>query len=358
MWNFYTVSVYPKKNPDFIKIENYIKEAKCNGCKEIFSSAHLPELNIKFQYDFILNLCCLVHKYDMKVCVDFGGDSLLDLLNDAKYCALLKQAHIDSIRLDYGVKPNIVVALRDKLGTDNYVINASLINENEIRDYLKYDVNYKACHNFYPRYQTGLDEPFVKEQYYLFKKYGIDVICCVPSHTHPRGPIYEGLPTLEKHRSIGFDECLIEISDYCDEVLVGDEWIKEEEFISLHRIGIDKRIDIQVVLEKDITEQERNIVLAEHKMRYDSNSYCYRSQSSRQMAEFSKPVKPNNMIKRNVNDITIDNENFYRYSGELQIVKQNLESDTRVNVVGRVLDEDMWKLRYFRHGFIYRFVES
>ena len=48
--------------------------------------------------------------------------------------------------------------------------------------------------------------------------------------------------------------------------------------------------------------------------------------------------------------ITIDNEKYLRYMGEMQILKVSLLSDERVNVVARISPEDLFLLDYIRGG--------
>ena len=47
-------------------------------------------------------------------------------------------------------------------------------------------------------------------------------------------------------------------------------------------------------------------------------------------------MTPENCIKRIRGVITMDNETYGRYSGELQIIRADLKADSRVNVIGRV----------------------
>ena len=45
-------------------------------------------------------------------------------------------------------------------------------------------------------------------------------------------------------------------------------------------------------------------------------------------------IKPNNCIQRKTKYVTLDNEKFMRYQGEVCIMLKDLESDERVNVIG------------------------
>ena len=58
----------------------------------------------------------------------------------------------------------------------------------------------------------------------------------------------------------------------------------------------------------------------------------------------------NSPIERNFGDITIDNANFGRYAGEIQIVDDVLPADERVNVIARILPEEIFMTGYIKPG--------
>lgn len=62
-----------------------------------------------------------------------------------------------------------------------------------------------------------------------------------------------------------------------------------------------------------------------------------------------------NTIDKNYGDITIDNENYMRYMGELQILKTNQKWDYRTNVVASVLQKDIYLLKYIKGGKKFHF---
>lgn len=45
---------------------------------------------------------------------------------------------------------------------------------------------------------------------------------------------------------------------------------------------------------------------------------------------------PENCTQRLAGSVTIDNENYGRYTGEIQITRSDLRADSRVNVIGRI----------------------
>ena len=54
-------------------------------------------------------------------------------------------------------------------------------------------------------------------------------------------------------------------------------------------------------------------------------------------------VEPVNCVRRTRGAITIDNVNYGRYTGEVQMVRQSLPADARGNVIGSV-PENGWML--------------
>ena len=105
-------------------------------------------------------------------------------------------------------------------------------------------------------------------------------------------------------------------------------------------------------------DEEKNIVLGKHIFRYDSPSNLLRSVSSRQMAEKARLIKPNNVIERKCGCISIDNELYKRYSGEMEVVLKDKEADERVNVVGYINNDDLYKLSAYKDGMSYDFIEE
>ena len=84
-------------------------------------------------------------------------------------------------------------------------LNASTITEEFFEKFDIYLPNYKnidALHNFYPRVGTGISEGCMKEKNAILSKRGIRVSAFVQSNNKRRGPLFDGLPTLEDHRGV------------------------------------------------------------------------------------------------------------------------------------------------------------
>lgn len=171
----------------------------------------------------------------------------------------------------------------------------------------------------------------------------------IPGDGEKRGPLYEGLPTLEKHRSMRPLQAYLELVQDCavDKVLIGDisgslESVQE---ISSASGGI-----IPVRYESFINASEvLKVVEQVHTNRLDPEARdVIRSVESRE--ENKVALQPMNTISRKRGSITIDNELYGRYAGEMQVVVNDLPVDEKVNVVGMVVEEDVPLLPYIGAG--------
>ena len=59
----------------------------------------------------------------------------------------------------------------------------------------------------------------------------------------------------------------------------------------------------------------------------------------------------------NVGDIVVLNDDYGRYKGELHIVTKAMKNDGNKNVVGRIVDSDLFNLRYIDSWKVFSFIE-
>ena len=369
------VAIYPHPMSEEYaeKVRKTIGLAVRYGFTEVFTTIHLPEYSLDQQLDAFEMIAGYAKEKGLGVIVDIGGPFFDRILNNEKDLLRMKSIPFDFVRLDYGYDAKQIQRLYEKLDLSGFILNASMFGKEEIvrqvnvLKQIDLKMEIRACHNFYPREGTGLDGAFAIRQDSYFRDLGIPVCYCIPTHSNPRGPLYEGLCTLEKHRNASLREVLCDL--YLDHdigaLMMSDEWLNEEEFketdrtLSLLSEPLDETVQIGVLLAKTITDEEKEIVLQEHVFRYDSGPAILRSRSSRQMAEYASVIEKNDSVEREAGAITIDNSLYKRYSGELQVMLKKQDADERVNVVGRVKDpDDLIRLARFREGIRYIFTEE
>ena len=210
--------------------------------------------------------------------------------------------------------------------------------------------NLIGSHNFYPHRYTGLSyEHFIKCSE-NFKAHGIRTAAFVNSGAATYGPwpVVEGLCSLEMHRTlpISVQAKHLLATGLIDDVLIANAYAEEAELKALGEILHQNKATFNVTLHPTITDLERKIVLEEpHYYRGDISDYLIRSTQSRikyKAEQFKPTFTPD--IKRG--DILIENERYGQYKGELQIALKPMENLGKTNVVGRILEEELFLLDY------------
>jgi hypothetical protein len=255
------------------------------------------------------------------------------------------------IRLDIGYS-----GLEESLMTFNPQNLYIEINMSSGTKYLENIMSYKpntekliGCHNFYPHRYSGLSYEHFIYCSKQFKQYGIRSAAFVSSSDATFGPwpVREGLCTLEMHRemSITAQAKHLFATGLVDDVIIANCFASEEELKALSRINKEK-LTFDVVLVDSIPEIEKKIVLEElHFNRGDVSEYLVRSTQSRvkykghEFVPFNTPE-----IKRG--DILIDTTLYGHYAGELQLALKDMKNSGKTNVVGKIVEEELFLLDY------------
>ena len=300
----------------------YLKEGSKLGYEFIFSSAHINEANDAYEeLQIIVNEA---HKLGMKLILDVSKPMME---------RFIMPKNLYSLRLDYGFTKEDIVNLSNT-SPCKVELNASTLSKKEIEELINMGLNCsntRTSFNFYPKLYTGHSIELVKEKIELFKSYNMSTLIFIPSHVGKRPPMYEGLPSIEKHRTMDLNVVIEELKSLgVDEIAYGDAYASMEELELLkkhqteHLILPFEKVD---GVSDDILEQ----LTKEFRVRPDYNDIMLRCSGSRGKTE----IESFNTVKRCVYDVTIDNSGFKRYKGEINIILEELPSDERVNVIGR-----------------------
>lgn len=343
----------------------------------LFTSFHVKEQMQGNYKEQMKEICRFAKSLGKKIIADvskksleyFGASSILDLT---------KEYGIDILRLDYGFSLDELVQLGQKLPI---CINASTLRSEELEKLIqimnsgKLDrltnisisnsplsksaaskLTLHAMHNYYPRRDTGLDDAFFKSQNSMFFKENMEIFAFIPSDIIKRSPIFEGLPTLEKHRLVPPYVAYLDLVKNFEikHVFVGDGITSHSQLnlISLfHSQGV---ISIPVKLRCD---KYRFILNQDFTIRYDSPRLVKRLEESRAYAQEGQPVEADNTCLRTAGSITIDNHKYLRYSGEIQIIVEDLPADERVNVIATIDEAYLGLLDIIKNSDKIRLIE-
>jgi len=301
----------------------------------IFTSLHIEEEIQQPQYQIkALEMLKELKRIGFRIIADVSPRTL-EALEVSDFESLVQQTQLDVLRADFGFSFEELVKMGQYV---DVCVNASMDEEGIVELQSRITHSLMAMHNFYPRPETGLDFDQLIEKNQLFIKHGIPLAAFIPSDGLKRGPIFEGLPTCESHRTTApLVGCIDLISAGIDRIVVGDGVLtstQNQMCLTYINEGI---VSIDCTFEGS-TQCDLSSVMT---IRSDSPKQVLRLLESRLYATPGQKISPQHTVSRHRGSITLDNENYLRYSGEVQILKKDLEADDRVNVIGQVNDLDL-----------------
>ncbi len=334
----------------------YIKTMSQNGFTGIFTSMHIPEDDSSKYKERITALGTLAKENNLSLMVDISTKGLSTLGFDLeKDISSIKLLGITGLRMDYGISMSVIAKASHEITIG---LNASTLSDKDVRElkdnHAKFE-NMEFWHNYYPREETGLEKnDFIKKNEWL-KVLGGKVVAFVPGDNVLRGPLFNGLPTLEEHRNSHPLAASLDLIHNCfvDEVYVGDEQIKSETINQFKTYADEKIIQLHTHI---LSEDYSNLLEGVHTNRMDAARDVVRSQEAR-FKEIPH-IKQINTTKRKQGSITLDNHLYGRYQGELQIAKHDLVADPRVNVMGQIREQDMELIKWIVAGQSYEFIRE
>lgn len=303
----------------------------------IFTSLHIPEeYSHHYQQNVVQMLQWLVDN-GFYIIADVSLRTL-EYLNVDSLKALVLNYPINNIRIDDGFKLDDLYSLPKSV---DITINAST-QKNFIFEWVQFrqHTGHKlyAMHNYYPRVETGLDKDDVLRLNQIYQQNDIEVIAFIVGDLEKRGPLFQGLPTLEIMRNqlpiIAF-RTLMEWK--VNNVFIGDGLISE---LQLKMIESYKQKNL-ILLPCQLKKEYAFLYYQDLFVRIDSPKKILRISQMRNRLLEKEKLKPSSTIERVKGSITMDNELYGRYAGEIHLVGKNLSSDERVNVIGKIPTEYM-----------------
>ena len=344
------ISIYAGLDYDSDDNLSLIETAAEMGFKRLFTSAQIPETsNAETFLDDFTDILTTASINGFEIILDVNAENF-------------SQYDIDGItlRLDDGFNVEQVAEISR---ARKVMLNASTVTEDFLNDLLGLGANFDniaALHNFYPHACTGLDTYFFDTQNHILHDFGISVGAFVPSKDGKRRlPLCEGLPTLEDCRNFSTDLSARFLAALgTDFIIIGDGQPTREELQALAAIQDDEVILHAQLLSNDLTTAE--ILSNQFTRRADVAKSVIRAAEGREiLKKLGGKIPPENLpIERGFGDITVDNDGFGRYAGEVQIVQDILPADERVNIAAHLLDEEIFLMGYIkpRQKFSFKFV--
>ncbi|MGM0901577.1 MAG: MupG family TIM beta-alpha barrel fold protein [Bacillota bacterium] len=322
--------------------EERIIQAGERGVKRAFTSLHIPEESGDLA-GRAKKLLQLAKDCGIEVFADVSYHTPAHLGLDSLFA--LKELGVTGLRLDDFFEHDLIISLATEF---KLAVNASILFEEDLKRLLNSGLKSEQLigwHNFYPRVETGLSEDFFTQQNELYKRYNIPISAYIPGAGEKRGPIGEGLPTLENHRDTDpFLAALELFQSGVDEVYIGDPDHGHGLLEKLMRMASESTVALRV--EGGFTH------CGQYQLRPDLSRDVLRFMNTRN----TESVVPKQTVSRTAGSITMDNDLYGRYRGEIQITLRDLPADKRVNVIGKVTAEDVQLLSSLKPGMLIELV--
>lgn len=331
--------------------EAYLDIISDLGGTTIFTSLHIPEDDATLYKKALQTLGSQVQSRGMELYVDMSTHSMTSLGLTWGESHTLVDWGITGIRMDYGIESAVIADISKYMPV---ALNASTLTPEWLEQLLALGLvkeHAEVWHNYYPRPETALDATWFDQQNHWFKEQGLKTVAFIPGDGRLRGPLYKGLPTLEDHRILSpLASYLSFVNDHLvDGILIGDPSLSVS---SINQFKAYQTGEIPLRYESFIDDsQTASLLNLNHRNRFDPARDVIRSEGARPFAQtLGDPIQARNQIARAKGSITVDNELYGRYQGDLHIVKTPLKENEAINVVGQVINEDLPLLDFIGAG--------
>ncbi len=315
----------------------------------VFTSFHITEEYDNTYIQRAKDMCTFLNTCGYRIIADVSSNTL-KLFQTESLLELAKLLNISILRIDYGFTEDEIIKLAREIPI---CMNASTVTSDFADKLASFSLDVYAMHNYYPRPETGLDEEQFRIRNEMLLSKGFKVLAFIPGDADKRGPIHEGLPTLESHRYIAPYAAFIDLLSYgMDGVFIGDGIISQFQANMISQYLDSNIYQIPVIFDKEY----EYLYNKEFTIRTDSPRWLKRLQESRENGD-SQNILPKDCFERITGTITIDNNLYQRYSGEIQMIVENLPADERVNVIGQLPKEYHPILKRIRNGSKIRFIK-
>lgn len=318
----------------------------------VFSSFHISEEFDQSYPQRAREMCRWLQSRGFRLIGDVSKKTL-QMFGCDHILTFARELGIEVLRLDYGFSPEETAEITAAMPV---AVNASTIPVREAASLTGGPHPVYAIHNFYPRPETGLDPELFTRLNRELRAVGVEVFSFIPGDEVRRGPLFEGLPTLEAHRSLPPYCAFVELEErYGIPMIFAADPVLSQRQLTLIQDYTQSGI---ISLPAQLLPQYESLYGQVFTVRVDSPACTMRLQESREYSCFGSEVAPQNCIPRQPGVVTVDNSLYGRYSGEVQVLREALPADERVNVAGQILPEYSCLTHCIRGGTKLRLIKG
>lgn len=332
-------------NPLGAATHEYLVHMAQAGFTGVFTSLHIPEDDPRLLRSRLTLLAGWCKDNNLELVADVSDTGLNRMGWSLNEPTAILETGITGLRIDDGIDLSEVASLSHAMPV---ALNASTISQHDIDTLRKSHADFdhlEAWHNYYPRPETGLDRDWYQAKNEWFHSLGLKTMGFVPGNGKLRAPLFEHLPTLEIHREWNPLAAALDLErTQTDRIYIADNTITDEVLHAFTQYFESGTIGLRLgAVPSELT------AMVWHN-RPDVARDVVRLMESRRLQLL--PVAPNGAEAnpRPTGTLTLDNADYGRYAGELQITRRDLPPDSRVQVLGRVIEADRSLLPFIGAG--------
>ena len=244
----------------------------------VFTSLHIVEEQNEHYKQQAEDMLKWLKCKGFKVIADISKRTLA-FFGERDVVKLAKRLGITVLRIDCGFSEEEMIGLAKDFPI---AFNASTMPLPLVRKLKQVSPQIFAIHNYYPRAYTGLSIRQFQQINGELEKEGIEVVAFIPNSHKSRGPIYEGLPTLEHERyetsAVNYFEMKLDLK--VAHIVLADLGLEVLDEKIIKEYDTNKVVSIPCIIDKKF-EYLYNQVFT---IRIDSPDCAYRLQESREFA--------------------------------------------------------------------------
>ncbi|WP_312541112.1 DUF871 domain-containing protein [Enterococcus sp.] len=357
------ISIYPERST-FEKDKAYLDLAHQYGFKRVFTSLlQINDDKEKVLADF-KQVVDYANQLGMEVMVDINPSLFEQLGISYDDLSFFDEMGAYGVRLDIG----FTGAEEAKMTRNPYGIKIEINMSSgtgyvdNIMSYSPNTDNLLGSHNFYPHRYSGLGYDHFVSCSEKFRKYNLNTTAFVNSHAADFGPwpTQDGLCSLEDHRDLPIATQVkhLVLTGLIDDISVGNAYASEAELAAMAEAFNADYPTLRIDVTDGITENERVCLFDNlHSYRGDRSEYILRSTMTRVYYKDKEfPAHDTNDMVRG--DVLIDNVGYGQYKGETQIALKEMKNDGRVNVVGKITEEELFLLDFLKPWSSFKLTEN
>lgn len=319
------------------------------GIQHFFTTVQMPEADITGTLDEFRRIGTMCTRRELRVMADAHPIAFRRVGGSVRDLEPFREIGITDLRLDAGFGDEAVQELMGsakKVGM-SLVINASPQTPASLQELKRRGLTLEgavACHNYYPRMESGMSARYLAAQTDLLHGEGMLVMGFVASQKHHRYITNEGLSTIERHRYVEPHRACRELltRKWCDHVYIGDQTDDEQELKQLVEARDNPHLVLRVAVREDANPNAAAIAFGRlHQHLPQEFEVTYRARGDRQRVGVAVIEPPRTAVERPRGTVAVDTVLIPRYGGEIHISKVDLPADFRTTVVGHVIEDDM-----------------